>query len=322
MHSRSVFLFALGLSLGIVACSSDGGGNNTTGTDAGTDTGTSKTDTGGTGDTAPAAPCSEDPSERPAGSQCVKTVTGKAVDTTGAPLPAGKIVSVCGQVCYFGATEAGGVFTTQIGKFIKVSDFAASVHGRADSSTPTVGGYASLYEKLPVSTDENIALPTLVLPKLAAATAKFNLNDKGVVVAATDLVNGEITLKIPAGTEVELDLEDVGLGEEGKSFRAIKLESKDYPSFVKGAGVVALYAATPFDARFKAKVGVSIDNTAGLADGTVVEFIVLGNDFTKAPFTAGKLQVAATGKVTGGKIVTDAGQGLDYLTWVGVRPKA
>lgn len=320
MHSRSVFFLALSLFASVAACGSESSNNTNSDAGTGTDTG-SKTDTGAVEDAPPPAPCSEPVEERPAGSQCVKTVTGKAVDTTGAPLPAHKLVSVCGQVCYFGETAADGTFTANIGKFIKVANFAASVHGRPDPSTPTVGAYASLYEKLPASTADNIVLPTLVLPKLGPSTAKLPLDDKGVVTAATNLTDGDVTLNIAANTEVEIDLEDVALGEDGKLFRAVKIESKDYPSFAKDANVVLLWAATPFDAKFKTKVGLTINATGGLAEGAAVEIIALGNDFLREPFTAGKLQVVATGKVTGGKIVTDAGQGLDYLTWFGVRAK-
>jgi len=313
MFSRSAFLLVFPLSalFGLAACSSDPTPSTST-TDAGTDTG-SKVDTGGTTDAPPAEPCSEPAEERPVGSQCVKTVTGKAVDTTGAPLPAGKLISVCGQICFFGETVAGGTFTATVGRWIKVSNFAASVHGRPD--------FASLYEKLPAGAADAILLPTLVLPKLPTSGAAIPMDSKNIVTVATSVSDGDVTLNIPAGTEVELDLEDVELGEAGKLFRAVKVETKDYPTFVKGENVLALYAATPFDSKYKNKVGLSFNTTAGLAEGTAVEIIGLGNDFLREPFTAGKLEVVATGKVSGGKIVTDAGQGLTTMTWFGVRAK-
>lgn len=310
MNWRSVLVFAVFGSM--VGCGSESS-NGTTTSDAGKDTG-SKVDTGGVTDSGPPPePCSEPAEERPAGSQCVKTVTGKVVDATGASLPAGKLISVCGQVCYFGETLADGTFKAQVGRFIKVSNFAASVHGRPD--------YVSLYEKLPAGTAEDIVLPTLILPKMPATGAKLPLDAANVIGTATDLTNGEVTLNIAAKTEVELDLEDVSLGEDGKLFRALKIETKDYPTFAKGANVVVLYSATPFDAKFSIKAGLTIANTGGLAEGTAVEIIGLGNDFLREPFSAGKLEVVGTGKVTGGKIVTDAGQGLTVLTWFGVRAK-
>ncbi len=285
-----------------------------------TDTGTAASDTGPVSDTAAdtrptKVPCSEPPDERPAGSVCVMTVTGKVVDPAGAPV-AGKLVSVCGSICFFGETKADGTFSADVGSYIKVANFAASVHGR-----PT---HASLYEKLPVSGMGDIALPaTMILPTVPA-TGTLIPNEKRIVTAAGPITHGDLTLTFQSGTEMELDLEDVELtmaGKGGDHLRAVKVEEKDYPAFVKGANVKLLYAATPFDAKFNKKVAVTINATGGLAEGTAVELIGLGNEFLKEPFTAGVVEVVATGKVTGGKIVTDAGQGLSTLTWVGVRAK-
>lgn len=297
----------------VAACSSEPSGNSTQ-KDSGTPTGdTGKADTGGE-DTAEPVPCSE---PGPAGSQCVKTITGKVVDETGAPLGE-KLVSVCGQVCFFGKTTADGSFVTKVGQNIKLANFAASVHGRPD--------HASLYEKVPVSTAEDIALPTtLVLPKLNPTGTKIPMDSKRVVTSAVNITDGEITLKFEANTELDLDLEDIAMVTEGKPgdhLRVVKVAEAQYPTFVKGANVKLLYAATPFDLKFiNKKVPLEINSTAGLAEGTAVEIIGLGNEFLAEPFTAGKLEVVATGKVTGGKIVTDAGEGLKTLTWIGVRAK-
>ncbi|MBI2392200.1 MAG: hypothetical protein HYV09_21615 [Deltaproteobacteria bacterium] len=308
MSSRRVPFLLLSAFAALAACSSDPDAPSAT-TDSGLD---AKVDTG----KPVVEPCSEPIAERPAGSVCVKTVTGKAVDGDGAPLPPKKLVSVCGRICYFGQTGEGGVFTATVGKFLKVSDFAVSVHGRPE--------YASLYEKLAAPVDDVITVPTLVLPKLPPTGERIPMDAKGVVAAATTVTNNGVTLSFQAGTTVELDLEDVdsiSKGEPGDHFRALKIADKDQPSFVKGANVVLLYAAMPFDSKYDKKVAVSIAETAGLADGTVVEFIALGNDFLREPFSAGKLEVVGTGKVTGGKIVTDDGQGLSTLTWLGVRKK-
>ncbi len=61
------------------------------------------------------APCSE-PSEDPA-AQCVETVTGKAIDTTGAPV-VGKVVSICGTICYYAQTGADGTYLAKVGSII------------------------------------------------------------------------------------------------------------------------------------------------------------------------------------------------------------
>ena len=314
MSSRRVRLSFLPF-LALVGCSSEPApGSATT-----ADTGVAVADTGSKGDTSGVVdsakePCSEPIEDRAPGSQCVKTVSGKVLDLTGAPV-GGKLVSVCGSVCYFGETKADGTFNAKIGNYIKVSNFAASVHGRPE--------HASLYEKLPASMSEDIVLAnTMIVPSVPAMGTKIPMDAKRLVAAATTVTHGDISLNFAAGTTVDLDLEDVELIDKGgDNLRAVKLEAKDYPSFAKGSTVKLLYATTPFDARFDKKVGVTINATGGLAEGTVVEIVALGNEFLKEPFTAGTLQVVATGKVTGGKIVSDVGQGLSYLTWLGVRAK-
>ncbi len=314
MSSRSA-LFFLASCLSVAACSSEpAAGNNSK--DSGTVVADGRTDTKVDEDAPPAEPCLE---PGPAGSQCVKTITGKVVDDTGAPLDK-KLVSVCGKICFFGETTADGTFVTKVGQNIKVADFAAAVHGRPD--------HASLYETVPVTTDENIALPqTLVLPKLNPTGMKIPMDSKRVVTAAVAVTDGDITLNFEANTELDLDIEDIGLVSEGKPgdhLRIVKIADANYPTFAKGANIKVLYALAPFDLKFlNKKVPVTIKGNAGLAPNTVVEFVGLGNEFIAEPFTAGKLEVVATGKVSadGMTIVTDAGEGLKTLTWLGVRAK-
>jgi hypothetical protein len=315
MSSRSALLLLSSI-FSVAACSSEPAASNGV-KDTGTVVTDGGTDSGGEDDGPAKEPCSE---PGPPGSQCVKTITGKVVDESGAPLGE-KLVSVCGQVCFFGQTTADGSFVTKVNQNIKIANFAAAVHGRPD--------HASLYEKIPVSTSETIALPkTLVLPKLNATGMKIPITVSGakrVVTSAVNITDGDITLGFAADTEVDLDIEDIALVAEGKPgdhLRVVKVPEANYPSFVSGANVKLLYAASPFDLKFlNKKVSLTINATGGLAEGSVVEIISLGNEFLVEPFSAGKLEVVATGKVTGGKIVTDAGEGLKTLTWFGVRAK-
>ncbi len=291
----------------VVGCSSEPAASNPA-----VDSGIAPKDTGAAvQDTPPREPCSEPVDERPSGSQCVKTVGGKAVDSSGAPV-ANKRISICGQICFFSETGADGTFAANIGQFIKVESFAANVHGRPD--------YASIFVKLPKTIGDNVALADLVVPKFPTADWKklpFDATKK--IVTAQTLTQGDITLSFAAGTEVELDLEDAELGAQGELFRVIKVEEKDYPPAFKDAQVFALYAMTPFDSRYTNKVAVTVAQNGGLAAGTAVEFVVLGNEFVRTPFTAGTMQVAARGKTTATGAVTDVGEGLSYLTWLGVR---
>lgn len=261
-------------------------------------------------DTAPPPPCS-DPSDDPA-AQCVETVSGKAVDTTGAPI-AKKVVSVCGNVCYYGQTTEDGTFVAKIGNFINVANFAAYVHGRP--------GYVGLFEKLPLGPTRTIVLPApMVLPIPPASGPSLGVDAATRLAKAKAITSGDVTLAFEEGTEVQLDLEDVELGEKGQELRVVKVDLKDTPVFAKGQSALLLYGAMPFDAKFSKKVGVTIANDGGLTEGSAVELFALGSDFVKLR-TAGKLVVQATGKVVGGKIQTDPGEGITLLTWIGVRAK-
>jgi hypothetical protein len=327
MSSRRAFILIAAL-VSVAACSSESNNNN----NSTKDTGTSGGDTGvkdtATEDTAPKvcgeaevpAMCETPMGGAPAGSQCVRAVTGNVKDTAGAPVGC-KLVSICGKECYFGETRDDGTFTGKIGTFIKVADFAASVHGRPH--------HASLYEKVPTGTADLIALPTtLVLPMFNMTGTKIpivKVGTKRLVQTAIDITDGDVTLKFAADTEVELDLDDMAMVDEGlpgDHLRTVKVAPAQYPTFAKDANIKVLYAASPFDMKYiNKKVPLEIKDTGGIAEGTAVEIIALGNEFLEEPFTAGKLQVVANGKITGGKVVTDAGEGLSYLTWIGVRPK-
>lgn len=319
------FLALTASSLSACSSNSNGKGDGLTGGDSGTSEDGAADDSGGFGldaksETAPPPPCSEPMDEWPTpDSQCIKTVSGKVVDTTGAPV-ANKTISVCGTICFYGKTGNDGTYVTNVGHHIPVATFAASVHGRPD--------YASLYVKLPATTADTITLPDMVVPKFTSTTdvrVPFDATS-GKVMGAKTVTSGDVTLSLADGTSVELDLEDVELvmaGMGGDLFRAVKMDTANYPGWGKDVGIKLLYAGAPFDSKYDKKVGITISDAAGMAPGTPVEFVACGNEFLKTPFTAGTLQVVATGKVSadGKSIQTDPGEGLTYVTWIGVRPK-
>jgi hypothetical protein len=253
------------------------------------------------------------PSEIP-GAECVLSVAGKVVDTTGAPV-VGKTVSVCGTTCFFGKTDQTGAYDTFVGSLIRVADYAVVVHGGPE--------VASMYVKLPSAEDRRIAFEApLVLPRMPATGPRLPFDDQWMIDAAGSVTVGpenEVTLAFEAGTKVELDIEDVALGEKGEQVRFVKVDPKDYPPFAKEAGLSLLYAATPFGSTYSKKLTVTIDKT-GLPDGEV-ELVAVGKEFVQLPATAGTPQVVAKGKVAGGKLATDPGEGLSYLTWLGARAK-
>ncbi|MGZ5971169.1 MAG: hypothetical protein ACXWP4_26040, partial [Polyangiales bacterium] len=149
---------------------------------------------------------------------------------------------------------------------------------------------------------------------------KIPIDDaSGTIVAATDVVGGDVTLSFQAGTKAELDLEDVADTVKGNQLRVAKVEAKDYPPFAKEAGVTSLYAMNPFDSKYDKKVGIKIVDMA-IADGPV-EFVILGEEYLKKPITAGSPVVVAVGTSSGGVATTNAGEGTNIVTWIGVRPK-
>jgi len=313
-------------------------------TDSGKDTGTI-TDGGDGGDTA-VAPCSEPVEDRPAGSVCVRRVKGSVTDAAGKVIPQtlgsdgkmhGLTISVCGSICYYGETGADGTFDTEVGHYLTVDKFATLIHGRPD--------YASLYVAIPKpdASDVITLVDKLKIPQLPA-TGPVLVKDDGTgsltLPASSPITSGDITLTFPAGTVIERDIEDVtfdtdadkGKQDKGKTFRVAVGSMADPPPFAKGSKVVGLWVISPFDAKFtdgktpaKAmKVGVSVKNpdVTKLPAGSKVEFIAMGDELINTPFTGGALQVVAKGTVSsdGTKIDTDSGEGITYMTWLGVQP--
>jgi len=310
----------------LVACSSGGGGNSggpatDTGTHPTTDTGTS--DLGSDDTTEP--DCSEPVDERPLGSICIHTVGGSIIDEKdGSPLKK-LITSVCGGVCYFGITDDTGTFANHVGHYIVPKQFRLLVHGRPD--------HASLYVELPAAdADGNVIFPTPIPTPAYDSVGPAIPADDGPGGAVTA---GDVTVKPGAALEYDLDPEDVALGDSGRLFRSVKWTLATPPDFLAGSDYAALYALAPFNMRFcptrpcdgandnPTKVPVSIKNTTTLTAGTPVEFFILGTDLYTSPPTAGKLLVQATGTVSadGKTIDTDPGQGINELSFLGVRAK-
>ena len=313
------------LAFAAFGCSSSSSGNNAGGTDTGgvqADTGTGGADTGGD-ETPTEEDCSEAVEDRPPLSACVRHVTGSAVDPSGKPL-ADLVISVCGGVCYFSKTGADGTFDAHIGRFINHTQFSVLIHGRPK--------YASLYDTLPApKSGDLITITTPIVVPLYDAIGKA-LPDDGSP-AGSDTA-GPVTVSWPAGTEFELDVEDVADTTTGRMLKSAKwADLTKVPTFATGKSLLALYGLAPFDMKVcttrpcddtnLVKLSITLANETGLPAGTAVELVVLDTNLFGIPFTAGTGKVAATGTVSadGKTITTDAGQGLTSLTWIGVRKK-
>ena len=321
---RALFVLST-LAFAAFGCSSGTSGDSAGGTDTGVvkgDTGTGGTDTAGD-ETPTEEDCSEAVEDRPPLSACVRHVTGSAVDPSGKPL-ADLVISVCGGICYFSKTGADGTFDAHIGRFINHTQFSVLVHGRPK--------YASLYDTLPApAAGDLIALKNPIVVPLYDSIGKDLPADGSP--AGSDTA-GPVTVSWPAGTEFELDVEDVADTATGRMLKSAKwADLTKPPTFAVGKNVLALYGLAPFDMKVctarpcddtnLVKMSVTLTNETGLPAGTAVELIVLDTNLFSIPFSAGTGKVAATGTVSadGKTITTDAGQGLTSLTWIGVRKK-
>lgn len=273
----------------------------------------------GTGGSAGKAPCSEDHGP---GSVCVMEVKGRTIDASGAPL--GKIsTSVCGSICWYGESDASGAFTVSIGEKLVPDAFSTLPHGRP--------GRTSFYFALPPVTGPSVEVGDLTLLDLPATGPGLVVwSDKQGAPSQT-VTQGELTLEVSAGTQVKLDVEDVALDAAGKQFRALAVPADQRALFAPASlGLAALWALTPFEAAIidqatgePALARVSADNGAGLPAGAAVEWLALGSYLFLDWVAPARFEVVATGKVSadGKRIEMDAGQGVRYLTWLGVRKK-
>jgi hypothetical protein len=249
-------------------------------------------------------------------------VKGRTVDATGAPL-GGISTSVCGVVCWYGDSDASGAFSVSIGEKIVPAKYSTLPHGRPART--------SFYFALPSVTEPVVNVGDLTLLELPASGPELVVwSDKAGAPAQT-VTSGELTLALEAGTQVKLDVEDVALDALGKQFRALAVPAAQRGRFAdEKLGLVALFALSPFEAAVVAEADgapalarLRAENTTGLAAGTAVEWLALGSYLFDDWVTPAAFEVVATGSVSGdGKALEmDAGQGIGYLTWVGVRVK-
>lgn len=309
--SLALVLFALG-------CGNDSDPSNANGT--GGTGGSAGAYTGDAGVDGQLGGCNDDPSTRPPGGVCLEHVSGKVVDSTGSPVM-GLIVSVCGPVCYYGESDATGGFDVAVQAHLIAKDYSTLPHGRPDRT--------SFYYQLPSNAKDSIDVGELrVLELPPTGPALVVKSDKQGAPAQT-VTSGAVTLNVLDGTSVKLDVEDVALQAEGHMFRALTIPAEHRDHFASPTlGLVSLYAFTPFEAAFvdaatsdSALVQLEIDNEAALPADSSVEFLGLGSYLFPTFVAPAQFAVVATGKVSsdGTKLVMDSGQGIRYLTWLGVR---
>jgi hypothetical protein len=255
----------------------------------------------------PEGPCNDPEKDRPKNGVCVAFVRGKIVDDAGTPV-AKKITSVCGSACFFGESGADGTFVVEVRTHIDLGIWALNVHGRPD--------YAGYYVQLPkpVASDVTFgALPLLALPKSGPLLAL----DK----SAQKVTSNDVTLSLPAGADVNLDVEDVELKDAGRQFRALAADPKKAP-FVDGAvPPEALYGFSPFEVLFTKPGTLSFPNPTKAAEGTKFDVLALRTLLTTLDEPSGTWKRVAGATVKSGRIEMDPGDGVTFLTWIALKRK-
>jgi hypothetical protein len=250
--------------------------------------------------------CTEGADARTPGVSCVREVRGTVLDESGAPL-AGVLVTVCGFDCFFSHTDSTGTFIATPGSLLPTAHYAIIVHGRPD--------HASLMIPLPVPVDGIVELARPIYAPRYTDVGDFvpSAMTGGTATA------GDVTTTFAAGTTLLENVEDADLGDLGRRVRTVTVPAAQAPPFAQG--LVAMYSLAPFDLISTLPIGLSIANRTSLAPGTAVDFVAMGDEVFLDPFTGGLPIVAAHGHVStdGRTIATDPGQGVSYLTWIGIR---
>lgn len=271
---------------------------------------------GGAGGSAGSAPCSEgDPSPE---ARCIEAVSGTAALSDGSPVAAA-LVSVCGPVCFYGETNDAGAFDVPVDVRLRPALYSVFVHGRPS--------HTNFYRRLPLDAEGVVDVGELLLLELPAAGPALVVKSDKLGAPAQTVVSSGVTLDVPEGVLVKLDVEDITLGELGKQFRALQVPVSEQDAFADPAlGFELLVAFAPFEAAFQgeggapSKVRLNIASS-GLAAGTKVQWLALGSYLFPDWVEPATFDVVASGAVSadGARIEMDPGEGIEYLTWVGVR---
>ncbi len=256
--------------------------------------------------------CQDPLNERPDGGACLTSVSGHVVSEADKPLNS-TLISVCGDICFYGRTVSDGTFVALIKDHVVLDHYAIEVHGRPDR--------ASWYQPLPQLTSDTLAISVpLVSPLLPATGPAIALDD-----SAQTIVSGDATLILAANTQVQLDVEDVELMPLGSQLRVLTVSPALLAKlpFVDAAHPPdALFAFAPFEVVFSQKAQVTFANTASLPALAAVDIFSMRGYVANLPPAGVNDRVAgAHVSADGTKIVMDAGEGVTTLTWLALVKK-
>jgi len=269
-------------------------------------------------------PCAGAESEPRPGMSCLEAVTGRVVDEAGGFVP-DLDVTVCGPICFQGTTDEAGDFLVEVGQYVFLDEYSVQPHGRPGRST--------YYHRFP----EDVRLPApdmgvLRVLGLPSDGTTLVVKTDGAGAPAQQVQSGEVSLTIPEGTQVVLDIADALLGDEGKKFRARRVPSELTSEFAPGLSDALVHALGPFEAELEppddsSSVGVElvVDNVAGWAPGTEIAVSALGTYLDVdwlPPSEFGEIGTATVSE-DGAHVVLSAdagGPGLRWLTWIALTP--
>jgi hypothetical protein len=244
---------------------------------------------------APAEQCRPRDDMTPENARCVTTVRVHVEDDGAQPL-ANLDVTVCGNICLYGTTDAHGDARVVIDRFI--AEPAVGLHGRAT--------HTSYYQRF--DGEGAVDVGTLVLHRWT-----------GDAVPLASARAGPIDLEIPKDADVVLDLTLVT--PEEKLLRARSIPLAEAPPFARVPGLASLVAIAPFGTSIAPGARVTLANDAHLAPGAAVDLFVHTTTFGDGPW-AGFIRVASAHvSADGASIRSDDGQSIPELSWIGVVPK-
>ena len=254
------------------------------------------------------------------GTTCVFSVRGSLIDEQGAGV-SNMVTGVVGaSVISPAPSEMSGFFSIEVGAFIALDKFAVNPHARDQNK-------AMFYYPLPAGDPGPIidvgALLLLDMPT-DGPTLVAQQDDMGA--PEQSLTSNGVTLNVPEGIQIVPGFDDVFDGQA--HFEARQVQAPHIDTFAAGHNLLALWSFYPFEAAFRpegnslgfAKASLTLPNPTNLPAGTAVELLSYGGFVYPEIVPAGSYQVVATATVSAnGTIETDLGQGVQVLTWIGIR---
>jgi hypothetical protein len=265
--------------------------------------------------------CTDDTTGLPPTAVCILHISGRAIDENGNPLSGGTFVSACAAQCNPGHTDANGRFRIDVGLHLVPNIYAVQIHVRPENT--------AFYFPLPQgAAGPIIEMGDLRVLPMPASGPSLAIDRAGV--PAQSVTSGDVTLDVGDGVYVRLDVESNVAGALGKQFRSLRIPDTMLHEFADPAlGMSVLYALEPFESSFELasapnmpiNVRLAFANFANLAAGSAVDLLALRSYVHSDRIPPVTFQKAAAGHVSvdGKSITLDPGEGLPYLTWVGLR---